>query len=155
MGVDLFGISKPHPSFVMVGNSTLFANVNLFARRFDIEYFIIGTAVKHINSVDYGSMFKIMEDGLYSINYSDQFNTSAGMGIVLNGKEQASIFSLTDTRVILGAVVTSAANKPSCVSVTAPLNAGDIIQCIGDNVPSGTVLDGCRFTICKIGNTTR
>lgn len=121
-----------------------------FIRRFSNSS-AIGSAITFNDSSTQGSTFTVNEDGVYTIDYVDRYNTAAlaSFAITVNAKgasdpngsgaDQTTVSSgaLSDTSVLLS-YADDANSRFIKQSATARLNAGDVIRAHTDGDPNNT-----------------
>jgi hypothetical protein len=115
-------------SMVQLYTSNGQGSTNTAIRRFTNTITNTGTDITYADSATLGASFTINTNGIYAINYGDQFNGAGQVGISLNSAQgTTSVGSITDTNRIAYAI-TSAANSNSMVSATLYLPSGSVIR---------------------------
>lgn len=146
------GVQMPR-SEVHVQGSTGYGSTNTYVLRFTNTIKNIGSAITYADSATLGGSFTINETGVYSISFSmgDTAN-SFTVGISLNASSGATQITSLATNQIL-ATAGAIGGYVGLASVTANLNAGDIIRAQTNYQGNGTVNSSAvRFVITKVSN---
>lgn len=128
-----------------------FGSTNTGVRRFTTTLVNTGTAITLTQSAGNGDSFTINDTGLYAMLYQDLSPASSNyLGITVNGSDLTTgpTACTVATRVVVGyAGVTS---RPTAISRTMRLTAGDVIRCQAGSDVTGTN-DQVYFSITKVG----
>ena len=138
-------------SMVQLYTSNGQGSPNTAIRRFTNVLTNTGSDITYADSATLGASFTINTNGIYAINYSDQFNGSAQLGISLNSAQgTTSIGSITDTNRIAYAIAT-AANNNFMVSATLYLPSGSVIRPHTTNgTANGAAPNTATFLIVRV-----
>lgn len=142
------GLAMPS-SMVRVNTANGYGSTNTAIRRFSNVVTNQGSDITYADSAANGASFTINTSGVYSISYSDQFNSSSGFGISLNSNQLTSgITTITASHVVaIGRTVSS--SNADCVSATLYLAAGDVIRAHG-NLDASGVGPAAQFIISRV-----
>lgn len=130
---------------------------NTKIRRFASVVDNLGSAITYTDSATDGASFTILEDGYYSISYTDTDSSTggqSGIGISLNSSElTTSISSITsaDRLAFVGLMRTTAGAENGTVSWSGMLSEGDVIRPHFDANIMETAAPLAQFTIAKVG----
>jgi len=138
-------------SMVQLYTSNGQGSTNTAIRRFSSTLTNTGSDITYADSATLGASFTINTNGIYAINYGDQFNGSAQLGISLNSAQgTTSIGSITDTNRIAYAIAT-AANNNFMVSATLYLPSGSVIRPhVTNGTANGAVPATATFLIVRV-----
>ena len=103
-------------------------STNTAIRRFSTTITNVGSDITYADSATLGASFTINTNGVYAINYSDQFNGAGQVGLSLNSSQgSTSIASITDTnRICITNTYTS--NVNAIASATLYLPSGSVVR---------------------------
>jgi hypothetical protein len=137
--------NRPIPnSYVQCWDANGLANNG--GRRFSNNT-VVGTAITYATPASNGDTFTINEDGIYGISYTDEGQDRV-MAIAKNRTGQPS-FSSWDDDLLSGGHSREGGNGSAGTSVTAFLEAGDVIRAhCNNNMISGSTQS--RFYIIQI-----
>lgn len=124
--------------------------VNTTIRRFTTVGRNVGTAITYADSADDGGSFTINEDGVYAINYSDNFSGVSVLGISVNSSQLTTgIPSITaaDRR---AAGYSAAANITAQCGATLFLSSGDVVRAHTEGASTGSNGGDRHFRITKV-----
>lgn len=152
----MLGISGGRPAWVAIPRSEVFVtgaagfgSINTTIRRLVTTLKSIGTAITYTDSATAGASFTINEDGIYTITYQDESDSSKDFGISLNSNQLTTPCGQITNSFRLGNVWqnTASAGSPS-LSVTTVLRAGDIIRphANGNQVSTNDAVVSFRIT---------
>lgn len=145
-----FGLLKKPNGMIRsdTGNAVSFGSTDTKIRRFN-SHTVTGTAITQVTTAANGTVYTIVEDGVYSMSYTDIAN-GAGiyLGISLNSVNlTTNIQTLSAAeRLIMNRSVTS---EPGHCSVTANLSAGSLIRPHGNGIADNTS-NQCQFVITQV-----
>ncbi len=126
-----------------------YGSIGTRIRRFSNIRENFGTDIQYVDSATDGASFRILSDGIYSVNYTDEFNANANFGISKNASSlSANYDTLTPSQRL--SPTGAFANAPGMSSWTGYLVAGDIIRAHSAGNPTGDS-DNASFTISKVG----
>jgi len=146
------GVQMPRSEVHVQGN-TDYGSTNTYVLRFTNTIKNIGSAITYADSATLGGSFTINETGVYSISFSmGDTAISFTVGISLNASSGATQITSLATNQIL-ATAGAIGGYVGLASVTANLNAGDIIRAQTNYQGNGTVNSSAvRFVITKVSN---
>ena len=128
-----------------------FGSTNTKIRRWTTAITNTGSDITYADSSTLGATFTINTTGLYSIDYTDQFNAADILGISLNSSQlTTSIISITAADAIIY-TSSSDANEVTDVGITLTLVATDVIRCHAGGAVTGAVPARARFHMTRIG----
>jgi hypothetical protein len=136
-------------SMVRLHTAGGYGSVNTCIRRFGVQVTNQGTDITYSDSGTLGAAFTINTAGVYSISYSDRFNTAGSLGISVNTTQPATPIGNITAADRLIIAVTAATDFPNSVSWTGYLPAGSVVRPHGAATPSGTSPDHVSFTIAR------
>jgi len=125
-------------SMVRWNTANGYGSTNTRIRRFVNSVTNIGSDITATDSATLGASFTINTSGIYSISYSDNFNTSAHFCLSLNASIPTSPLTGAPVSEVLVGATTSQANFASNASWTGYLASGSVIRAHGDGSPVGT-----------------
>lgn len=136
--------------FVTEGNGQ--GSTNTVIRRFSNVLIERGSSISYTDSATDGALFKINQDGCYSMNYQDGVTSgSINSGISLNSSQLTTAIGSITSADCIGLMGLSSTVLTQSISATLWLNAGDEIRVHGE--VSGnyyTTGNECRFRITKV-----
>jgi len=149
-GSDNFDTSPSQRSMIQVRYGNGFGSTNTSVRRWSIGVRVLGTDIYSTDSATLGGSFTIVNDGVYAISYSDQFNTAGGVVISNTNTNLAGLAAYTD---ILAIQTSGGANQAATASWTGFLQAGTVIRArsYGAVPVAGTTNAAEQFTIVRVG----
>jgi hypothetical protein len=121
-------------------------------RRFTTVNTNTGSAITYASDATNGDTFTINQDGIYAINYGDQFNAGANFGITLNSSSTSTATSSLAQSEVLAYAVESTANDCRPVSWTGFLPAGSVIRAQTSGTAVGSQTHGNYFVIAQVNN---
>lgn len=138
-------------SSVRLNTSNGYGSTGTMIRRYTNTLDNLGSAITYADSATSGASFTVNEDGNYNIMVTDQFNTSAYLGISKNSSQlTAAIHSITAAD-RLSIATTSATNNSAVANWSGFLSKNDVIRAHGDGSPVGNDASRCSITISKAG----
>lgn len=150
---QMYGVSPAQVSEVFVSGgagSGQYGTTGIYTRRFLTVRVNTGTAIKYVDSVVDGGLFKITEDGWYAASYTDGASASgAQLYITLNSTGAVDPESLS-TVFLMARGNSHAANVSGCVATSLYLRAGDVIRAQNQGIGNLTADNGVHFRITKI-----
>jgi hypothetical protein len=148
-GSDNFDTSPSQRSMIQVRFGNGFGSTNTTVRRWSIGVRALGTDIYSTDSATLGGSFTIVNDGVYAISYSDQFNTAGSVVITNTNTNLAGAAAYTD---VLAIQTTGGANEAATASWTGFLPAGTVIRArVFNVVAAGTLTAAEQFTIVRVG----
>ena len=143
-------LSLPVQSMVRLNTANGYGSTNTAIRRFTTAVTSQGTDITYVDSATLGASFTINAAGVYSISYSDQFNTASSLGITLNTISPSTGVTGVAAAQILAAATSAGPNYGINCSWTGFLPAGSVVRAHASITPSGsnTVLE--QFTITRV-----
>jgi len=128
-------------------------SVGVAIRRFLTIEETIGNSILYTDSATNGASFTTLEDGFYSISYSDASLSPGNCGISLNATSlTTTLFNLPDSEKLTSS--TNALNQnPNSSSWSGPLKKGDIIRAHADT--GHDQVSNVLFSMSKVGSLTR
>lgn len=136
-------------SEVRVNTANGYGSTNTKIRRFTNVVTNIGSDVTYADSAANGGSFTINKEGVYSVSYSDQGNTSGVMGLSLNSATLTTNIQSCAASSILAAAQMNT-NLGNCVAWTGFLSIGDVVRAHTDGTASGTNPNLAQFTIARV-----
>ena len=129
-----------------------YGSTNTVIRRWTTaEVNSITASATYADSAGDGMSVTIITAGLYAISYTDQFNTSATLGVSVNSTQlTTNITSITDTHNV-GASRSVAGNSPGSMSVVLLLSASDVVRTHNSGAISGTETTCEMFRMVRMG----
>jgi hypothetical protein len=128
-------------------------SVGVAIRRFLTIEETIGNSILYTDSATNGASFTALEDGFYSISYSDASLSPGNCGISLNATSLTTVlYYLADSEKLTSST-NSLNQNPNSSSWSGPLKKGDIIRAhadIGHDQVSNVL-----FSMSKVGSLTR
>jgi len=137
-------------SMVRVNTANGYGSTNNVIRRFTNVVTNQGNDITYADSATLGASFTINTSGVYSVSYSDQFNTTQDMGISVNTSAPTTRISSIPVSEILTSAYTAGANLASCASATAYFPAGTVLRAHTYTNASGLNPTLCQFTIARV-----
>jgi len=139
-------------SIVRLAGGGGFGSTNIATRRFSNLLFTRGTDITYADSATLGATFTITVDGVYSISYTDQFNSAAYFGVSFNTTQPATSVAAIAQSERLAMAQTISANAPNNCAWCGWLDAGSVIRA-QTNVSPTNGLDPTltSFSIGRIG----
>ena len=138
------------PSMVRLNTANGYGSTNTPIRRFTNVVTNQGTDITYADSATLGASFTINTAGIYSISFSDVFNSSANVGISLNSSQLTTLISAISIADRLAITATAGADFQINVGWTGYLAAGSVIRAHNSGTPSGTTPAQTTFTITRI-----
>lgn len=139
------------------GFTTSHGTVGTKIRRFQTVQTDIGSDIDYVDDGSNGGSFTINKTGIYAMTYIDRANssTSARFGISKNASSLTTdVDALAAAETICWVYSAEAASNSQgasgSMSITARLNAGDVIRAHTDSQPDNTVVNATRFHITQI-----
>ena len=137
-------------SAIRVYTDAGFGSTNTAIRRFSTVDYNFGTAITYTSSATLGDSFTINESGLYAISFTDNFTTTANMGISQNSSQLTTTILSIATSDIIASTTAHTTGYQGCVAATLYLDAGDVIRAhCGLSLAAGANNGEC-FTITKL-----
>jgi hypothetical protein len=125
-------------------------SINNKIRRFSSLVSNIGSAINYTDSATDGAEFEILEDGFYSISYSDNGTSACNKGLSLNSTELTTFIYTINSADRLAYITPSTTDYSGVASWSGNLSKGDIIRAHTDGVGSSQE-SRVSFTIAKVG----
>lgn len=120
-------------------------------RRFSTVLVNEGTDISVDNSSVNGCSFTINADGIYAIEYFDNFNAIQSMAVTKNNGNTTTGVDSLDVATVLAECSTGAASHRGNASCVAILAAGDVIRPHTGGAPVGSLAAKVKFSIKRIG----
>jgi hypothetical protein len=136
-------------SMVQVNTANGYGSTNTCIRRWTTTAVSQGSDITYADSATLGGSFTINTNGVYSVNYTDQFSAGSHIAITLNDSQPSTVVdSLTFTP--LQTNYTSSASAGFGVSWTGYLAAGSVIRAHANATSSGSRTNLAAFTITRV-----
>jgi hypothetical protein len=135
-------------SMVRLYTANGYGSTNTRIRRFTTVATNIGSSITYTDSATLGASFTINNSGVYSINYSDQFNTADALAITLNDTAPTGAPVVGET---LSVDQSTGTNAPCSAAWTGYLTAGNVIYARSSGgSPAGVNTYANVFTIVRV-----
>jgi hypothetical protein len=138
-------------SSVRLNTANGYGSTNTKIRRFTNTVDNLGSDVTYTDSATLGASVTVNSSGIYTITYSDQFNSTGFLGLTKNTVTPTTTIASCATSEVLAIDTTAAANFTASVSWTGYLVTGDTIRPHTDGSTTGATTNGAQFTISKVG----
>lgn len=135
-------------SFIRLNGANGLGSTNTAIRRFTNTVETFGSDITYADSATLGASFTIVNDGLYSISYTDGANgTAVGFGVTVNSSQLTSAYSVTTVSTRLCGT-DAQVSLTGCASGTFYLTATSVLR---PHVAPGAVgSTSALFTIARI-----
>ena len=129
-----------------------YGSTNNKIRRFTTAIRNSGADITYADSASLGATFTINTTGMYSVHFSDEFNTAGGwFGLSLNSTQLTTPpYAITAAHLLMAAT-TPYVNTAAGVSFSGYLTAGDVVRPHSDGNVSGSNSSVPRFSIARVG----
>jgi hypothetical protein len=144
------GFAVVNQSMVRLNTANGYGSTNNKIRRFTNVVVNQGTDITYADSATLGASFTINTNGVYALQYNDQFTTNTEVGWSLNSTQlSTSILSITQAD-ILCINDSQSANNMGCASVTVYLAVGSVVRCHTSGSATGVNTGGCQVTVVRV-----
>ena len=138
------------PACIRLNTANGYGSTNTKIRRFTNIVLNQGNDITYTDSATLGASFTINKDGVYSINYSDQFSSAGFFAISVNTTQPTVAASTINISHVLSATTTAQSAYASCVNWCGYLVAGSVIRAHSDGAATGVAVNGNQFTITRV-----
>ena len=137
-------------SYIRLNTANGYGSTNNKIRRFTNTVNNVGTDITYADSATLGATFTINTAGVYSVSYSDVFNTAADLGLSIDSAQlTTSIFSINVANAL--AVATPSGNNfAGTVSAIFYAAASSVVRAHTNGVASGANPACQQFTIARV-----
>jgi hypothetical protein len=140
-------------SMVRLTGSSGFGSTNTAIWRFTTSVTNQGSDITYAASATAGDTFTVNTNGIYSITYTNQFNSALWIGISLGASGAdltANVFNIAASK-ILAADVTGGVNSAASVTWTGYLPSTSVLMAhTNPSATAGTSTAAVNFTIARI-----
>lgn len=137
-------------SCIRLNTANGYGSTNTKIRRFTNIVLNQGNDITYTDSATLGASFTINKDGVYSINYGDQFAVASFFAISVNTTQPTAAASTINISHVLSTATSAGSSYASCANWCGYLVAGSVIRAHSDGAATGATVNGNQFTITRV-----
>ena len=137
-------------SYVRLNTANGYGSTNTVIRRFTNIVNNVGTDITYADSATLGGTFTINTAGVYSVSFSDQFNSVNWVGLSINSTQLTTSIISINVADALSIGITPLIGGSACASATFYATATSVIRAHTAGAASGGNPTSCHFTIARV-----
>lgn len=151
MVVNAAGVLTLVPqSMTRLNTANGYGSTNTVIRRFTNVVTDQGTDITYADSATLGATFTINTNGVYAINYNDQFNAASDLGLSLNSTQLTTAITSVSVANILASSSSIATGRAGSCSFVGYLPSGSVVRPHTSAATTGGSPNLCQFTITRV-----